>query len=77
MVKEINRLELREKLSKLEHEQWTHWAVQVHNEVSQERQDRWSKIIPLKYEQLSEELKAHDRFWADKVIDMLEDEGWL
>ena len=61
--------ELTEKLAKLEHEQWVAWSKDLaeKEKLSESRIERWKKYwIP--YEQLSEDVKEHDRVWARKVL---------
>jgi hypothetical protein len=68
------RTELRERLAELEHEQWSYWADSIiaTEPISNKRKDRWvSYMIP--YPELSEELKEHDRVWADKVLAIMDD----
>ena len=68
-------MELRERLSKLEHQQWmklTKYYAESDDEIeiSEEKLDHWEDLwIP--YEELSEEMKDKDRKWADKVLEEL------
>lgn len=62
----------RERLAVLEHEQWMRWASAVFPEVSDERQLRWKRYL-VPYEELAEQVKDHDREWADKVLDIVYD----
>lgn len=63
--------ELLEALAKLEHDQWVEWSKAVAPEVSVERRARWEQYwVP--YEQLTEEVKEHDRVWARKTLALLE-----
>ena len=60
--------ELIERLSEIEHNQWSSWAKVVVDEVAPERRERWrSCFIP--YQKLSDSMKAMDRIWATKVLD--------
>jgi len=61
-----------ERLAALEHEQWVTWAQEILNKenISGERGDRWEKFF-IPYEELSEEVKEHDRVWARKVIEVI------
>jgi hypothetical protein len=62
-----------ERLSAIEHEQWIEWSKNITStepNLSFDRVERWSKLwIP--YEQLSEDMKEHDRKWANKIIEEL------
>jgi hypothetical protein len=64
--------ELRERLAALEHDQWCAWAQSIlaTEAVSPERRARWKGLF-LPYDELSEEMKDHDRLWADKVLALL------
>ncbi|WP_177209077.1 hypothetical protein [Natronobacterium haloterrestre] len=61
---------LRERLAALEHRQWMEWSqhLAAEEDLSDDRLKRWESLwIP--YAELSEEMKDHDREWADKVLD--------
>ena len=66
-----------ERLSAIEHEQWIEWSKNIAStepNISFERVERWSNLwIP--YEQLSDEMKEHDRKWARKIIKELRQAG--
>lgn len=62
--------ELLERLAAVEHEQWMHWSQAVAAEVSAERRQRWQAYW-VAYEDLPEEMKEEDRFWARKVLEAL------
>ena len=68
-----------ERLSAIEHEQWIEWSKNIAStepNISFERVERWSNLwIP--YEQLSDEMKEHDRKWARKIIKELRQAGEL
>ena len=66
-------MSLREKLANLEHEQWMTWASSVMDEVGEERQQRWQAYM-IPYEDLSEKVKNYDRKWADKILDILQED---
>lgn len=72
-----NKEKFIEILADLEHEQWMHWAKAMIQEgqVSKEKQEQWEKLF-VPYKQLSEEAKEHDRFFARKIYQKLE-EIWL
>lgn len=67
------RMELREQLAALEHEQWMAWATTIKKQelISKERADRWMRLFA-PYSELSEADKEHDRKWADKVLEIIE-----
>lgn len=56
--------------------QWMSWSKQVADEedISEERIERWRQYW-VEYEELNEDVKDHDREWADHVLDILEDRG--
>lgn len=61
--------QIREEIAALEHDQWITWAdsIMKSEKVSPERNKRWlSLFVP--YAELSEEMKDHDRKWADKIM---------
>ena len=73
---------LREKLAALNHEQWMRWAKDIQAWVSPEDQQRWrweewpQYMVP--YEELAEEAKDKHREWADKILELIDDEGiWI
>ena len=61
-----------ERLAALEHEQWITWATTLAESeiISPDRLDRWSKLF-IPYEELSEDMKEHDRVWARKVLEII------
>lgn len=65
--------QLLERLAELEHQQWWKWAENLMNtetHISNERLARWkASMVP--YSQLTEENKEHDRIWARKVMEIL------
>lgn len=69
---------LRERLAALEHTQWWQWSKNVAEveDISEETLERWEGYwVP--YEDLSEEVKEHDREWSDRVLEILYDHGVL
>jgi len=69
---------LLEKLSAIEHEQWIEWSKEISRTepISDARLNRWKKLwIP--YSELPEEMKEHDRKWANKIIDELNIRNFL
>ncbi len=80
----INKiLNLRETLSDLEHQQWSHWTDYFFKRLSlspnvlkvdaQTKEDfkRWVSQIITSYKDLSKKEKDADRVWADKVISII------
>lgn len=62
-----------EKLAALEHDQWVAWAqniMETERGLSEERVLRWKQYF-VPYEELTEEVKEHDRVWARKVIEVI------
>lgn len=68
------RNELRERLAELEHEQWSYWAdsIMATEPLSQTRKERWTTFL-VPYVELAEEIKEHDRVWADKVLAIMDE----
>lgn len=59
--------ELIERLSQVEHEQWTAWSKSVASDVGPERLNAWQSLwVP--YEELSDEQKELDRHWARRAL---------
>lgn len=61
--------ELVEALAPLEHQQWREWSEELaeSEDLSQERIDRWEEYwVP--YKDLPEEVKDHDREWAEEAV---------
>ena len=70
---ESKKIELLEKLAKLEHQQWMLWATHVleTENISIETRNRWeSDFIP--YGDLPESIKKLDRPFANKSLDVFE-----
>lgn len=67
--------DLREKLAELEHDQWMHWSQYVaeNYDIPEELEEKWGENWE-DYDNLSEEMKDKDRKWADKVLDILDEE---
>ncbi len=68
----MNR-KLREKLASLEHNQWAHWYIHMRDHMTPENIERWNRQASTPYSKLTEKEKEADRFWADKVLCLLED----
>lgn len=62
----------REEIAELEHEQWMMWAREVAREekISSKRLLRWGDYL-IPYKDLPEDVKEHDRKWADKILNIL------
>lgn len=58
-----------ERLAALEHEQWVKWSKDIASKekLSPERLERW-KALWIPYNELSEEMREHDRKWARRVL---------
>ena len=69
-MKENKRIEIIEKLSELEHKQWSHWTRYFLDNYTPENITRWRKQIETPYNKLSEEEKELDRTWAKKVLEI-------
>ncbi len=59
-----------ERLAAVEHEQWIHWSQAVAAEVSVERRQLWQACWA-PYEDLPEEMKELDRFWARRALEAM------
>ncbi|BAY12777.1 hypothetical protein [Calothrix sp. NIES-2098] len=64
-------LTIREKLAELEHIQWSHWTAYMLDNLTPENIDRWRRQINTPYSELSEVEKESDRKWANKVLEIL------
>ena len=67
---------LLEKLADLEHQQWSHLAKYLINLIEDdksvyEKLEDWKCLDYTDYSKLSEEDKEKDRFWARKVLQIL------
>jgi len=66
-------LNLRETLSDLEHEQWSHWEKYREERLNtcvdfSGQMANWRRLREKSYSDLTEKEKQSDREWADKVI---------
>lgn len=66
--------DLVEKLSALEHEQWSHWTKYMLGCMNSNNVKRWNSQIATQYSKLSNKEKESDRTWARKVLKLLRDE---
>ena len=72
---------MREELSALQHDIWSHWMKYLFSVCRRENGDaliipadkvqRWSKQMNTPYSELTEKEKESDRDQADKVIDLI------
>lgn len=65
--------QLIENLARLEHEQWISWAshLKESENLSEDRVKRWEEEWFVPYDQLSEEMKEHDRRWARQIVEYI------
>ena len=63
---------LREQLAELEHRQWAHWTRYMLENWTGVNRARWTRQMNVPYAELSEDEKREDRYWADKVLELLE-----
>jgi len=71
-----SRADIMERLARLEHDQWMHWAQAVMPEVSEERRRRWQRYM-VPYDELPEEIREEYRRWARRVLDTLREASIL
>lgn len=60
-----------EPLAKVEFEQWKHWAGEIlqQEQISEERAERWRKIMATEWDDLPDEIKLKDYHWASNTLD--------
>lgn len=63
---------LLESLARLEHTQWACWTQHMLDNLTEENIARWRRRIGTPYEELTEQEKDSDRWWARRVIELLE-----
>jgi hypothetical protein len=65
--------DLRERLAALTHYQWSTWAADIMRteSINKVRMARWNRLIVTPYEDLTEEEKDIDRYWADRILDII------
>lgn len=70
-------LVLIERLSDLEHRQWSEWAsrLMLEEDISRERKERWKELIRTPFEKLDGANRYQDKRWAMQVMDILWDMG--
>lgn len=64
-----------DELSELEHDQWAGWTKYMLDNLTPENIARWRRQIDTPYRKLSDKEKDSDRYWAIKVIMILEADG--
>ena len=78
----IDKEELLEILSDLEHEQWISWVEYIIDayelddgslSIPKEKVNKWLKLMNTSYEELTEEEKDEDREFGQKVLDVVLD----
>jgi hypothetical protein len=77
IVEKIKSPEFLERLSEIEHNQWTEWAyslISAKEPISQDRLDRWHDYM-IDYEKLPDEIKEQDRKYARLIIKELLNKG--
>ena len=69
---ELTDEEILEQLAELEHHQWMMWAnnIVATESISEKRKERWTSCM-IPYDELSEEMKEHDRVWARQALAIL------
>ena len=64
-------------LADLEHRQWSGWAKAMLDDpsvqMSDERRERWQKLVTTPYEELSQDLKDQDREHAKSALRIVMD----
>jgi hypothetical protein len=66
------KVDAAEELASLEHEQWMAWAESLMKteHLTFSRVERWQGLM-VPYNELSDEMKEHDRKWAKKVLEVI------
>ena len=80
---DIDEIDIREELARLEHEQWQYWSKKITSEIMDntlsygemgrrflKKHQNWLPYWK-SYDELDEETKELDRKWADKVLGLL------
>ena len=63
--------ELIEWVSEIVHNQWANWAEYILDNMTEENIKRWRRQIETSYEDLSEEEKDSDRYFAKKYVHLM------
>jgi hypothetical protein len=67
----VIRVDIREKLADLVHQQWIHWMRYMVDNSTDENIQRWVRQMNTAYADLSEKEKDSDREWADKILEVI------
>lgn len=70
-VLRVVRMDLLERLAELEHQQWAHWLNYMMDNATDENIEEWVRKMRTSYSDLTEAEKESDRFWADKVLELI------
>ncbi len=70
-VLRVVRMDLRERLAELEHQQWASWLNYMKDNATDENIEEWVRKMRTSYSDLTEAEKESDRFWADKVLELI------
>lgn len=69
-----------DQLARIEHEQWKSWASELlesEEKLSPERKERWTKLIAMDWDDLTEKDKGTDLLWASQVLAIFEHNPFL
>lgn len=64
-----------DQLARIEHEQWKSWASELlesEENLSPERKERWTKLIEMDWDDLTEMDKSTDLAWVSQVFSVFE-----
>lgn len=70
-VLRVVNVDLRERLAELEHQQWASWLNYMKEHATDENIEEWVRKMKIPYSALTEAEKESDRYWADKVLELL------
>lgn len=67
------------RLAMIEFEQWKFWASQIleSENISEERAERWRKIMATPWDDLPDEIKQLDYRWASATLTAFEDDPFV
>lgn len=65
---------LKEELAELEHVQWACWTSYFLDNLTEENMLRWRRQIKTPYVDLTEKEKDSDREWAERVMEILDND---
>ncbi|KKN02880.1 hypothetical protein LCGC14_1113210 [marine sediment metagenome] len=69
-----------DQLARIEHEQWKSWATELlasEESLSEERKERWTKLIGMDWDDLTENDKNTDLLWVSQVLSIFEHDPFL